>query len=171
MMIKLGSILLFPRGGVLANVLSVLIKFLDPDPWVRNNWRVWSKYWHMAIVVGWDSKYNDWVVRSVEGGGAKYRNLKDFKYQPAVFNLITEEIDTDDISGYIQHHPCKGYDALGYIACAANRLSRGVIPAVEGRWMYCWEDSCEFCEFFGEEWMPYGEMAYMPVFVKAMTKE
>ncbi len=163
---KLGSILLFPRGGFIANLLYWPIRFFDPDPWVRKNHKVWGRYWHMAFITGKDSRYDEWVARSVELGGTHYRRLSEFKKVPVVVNWIATT-DSLMVWDYLQQHAIREYSALGYLICTLNRLTRGIFPAWERKGkMYCWQDAAEWAEFNADEWMPYGEMAYMPLFVK-----
>jgi hypothetical protein len=138
----------------------------------------------MSFVCGCDDRTNEWIVRSVEGSGwkgvikwglfhipdkdaIKYRLLSEFKDYKTVNWL--RKLDQEEIDQYIDTHPCKGYDIIGYFQCSANRLSRGLIPAVENKGLYCWEDVCELCEAFNKPFMTLGEMAYMPEFVKETT--
>lgn len=170
---KLGTILLHKRAGTLAFVLSTLIHYLDPDPWVRQNYKLWGHLWHMSFICGWDNNHHDWIVRSVGARGVEYKRLSEFKEVTPVnwFDESKLGLDLDIIDAYCDAHPCKGYYGFGYIVAFFNRITRGRFPAFEkkGR-MYCWQDVAEFCEFGGKEWQPYGEMAYMPTFFKAMKE-
>jgi hypothetical protein len=173
-MIKSGTLFLHPRSGFLPFVLSWLIRWLDPDPWVRKNFKVWGKYWHLTFAYAWEPKQSDWGLRSVEGTGIKYRTLRSFKDAPTPVNWIssgTLGVDQSVIDNYCLCNDMKGYDGVGYIFTALNRLTRGVFPAIENKHFYCWEDNAEFCECMGQEWMPYGEMAYMPVLVKKCVEK
>jgi hypothetical protein len=162
----IGTIVLHKRAGPLAWCLCWPMRFIDPDPWVREHFDTWGKYWHMSFVCRWDNENKDWVVRSVEGSGIKYRLLNSFPEGSTVQVNWLPHVDTDEVEEYCQTHPCKGYDAIGYIQCAVNRLTRGLIPAVRNRWLYCWEDVSMFCEWAGHGWTPYFDMPYMPAFIK-----
>jgi hypothetical protein len=163
--IKIGTVLLHKRSGALAWCLTWPMRFIDPDPWVRKNFNLWGRYWHMSFVCGWNKEKQDWIVRSVEGRGIAYRLLSEFNPAPTPVNWAFD-VEEHEVQDYCATHPAKGYDAIGYIQCAANRITRGVIPAVRNRFLYCWEDVSMFCEWASRGWMPYAEMPYMPVFLK-----
>lgn len=168
-MIKVGTLLLHPKSGPTAAILSLLMRLIDPDPWVRQNYKIWGQYWHLSFVTGLDPKTHDWIVRSVEGHGIKYRLLSSFKARPIPFNWLNtgpDGADQDKVDDYKRNHSCMGYDTIGYVQCATNRLSRGLIPAMRNRFLYCWEDVSMFCDAFNQPWTPYYKMPYMPVLIK-----
>ncbi len=173
MRIKLGTIILHKRTGPFPWVLSRIMRLLDPDPWVRHNFKIWGQYWHMSFVCGYDPRKMDWIVRSISGKGIEYRLLSSFKDYTAVDYLDGGAIgiDQDEIDEYCDHHPCRGYDAIGYIQCALNRLSRGWWSAVRNRFLYCWEDVAMFCESQNKPWHDYFAMPYMPCFVKIVMEK
>jgi hypothetical protein len=164
--IRLGSILLHKRAGPLAAFLSFLIRYLDPDPWVRQNWQVWGVFWHTSWVCG-AMLDGDWLVRSIEGRGVVYRELGTFDGHYTVVNRLPELTAADCIE-FINHHPARGYDGIGYLFTALNRLTRGWFPAVVDRNLFCWEDVSNLCDRFGRPWTAYGEMAYLPNLIKEL---
>lgn len=163
--VRLGSIVLHPRmPGVLPAILPTMIRVLDSDPWIRDNWQDWWPYWHMSWVCGLDD--DGWIVRNVSGNGVTYPHLDSFPGPLVIVNWLPE-LTPADCRAFDKHFPCRGYDVIGYAFCAMNRLSRGLFPAIQDKNLYCWEDIANLAYFFGRPWMPFGEMAYMPLFVKA----
>jgi hypothetical protein len=170
MTIRLGSILLHDRSGPLAGSLVPVMKLLDPDPWVRKNPDHWDDYWHMSWVCRWDYLRDEWIVRSIEGKGIVYRSIKSFTSFYYVCNWLPELLP-DECEEFIKYHPAIGYDGIGYLFCALNRLTRGVFPAIVDRNLYCWEDVSNLCDRFGRPFMAYGEMPYYPRFFKTLIQE
>lgn len=83
--VRLGSIILWPRSGLLADSLSWAIKRCDRDPWIRQNYdrlRVWPENsqeeewpWHSSQVVGYDSEQG-FIVDEAVGPPEKENWLK-----------------------------------------------------------------------------------------------
>jgi len=163
MNVRLGSILLWPKAGVLAHVLSFLIRFLDPDKWVRSHYWYWGKWWHMSFVCG-QTMTGEWIVRNVSGE-ITYPLLCDLPKTYAVVNYLDPQpqcrIDT-----FLDNYDCESYDRDGYFWAAINRLSKGRHPKVVDHDLYCWEDVSNFCDWCHKPFMKWNEMAWMPQFLK-----
>jgi hypothetical protein len=169
---QLGSNLLFPRGNFLHNPIAVSLstidRYLDPDVWVKANYAIHGQYWHMAWICGkWAD--GDWMVRSMNGQGAEYLRLSQIKE----YKLVNwgRKLTQDECDDYIDHIECVGYDVLGYVWCALNRITNNKFPKVVDNRFYCWEDVSYKDDFFGQSWMNednmgYCQMPFMPLFIQ-----
>jgi len=165
--IRLGSIIFWPRSGMLAGTLSQMMKVLDPDPGIRSSYPNWSQIWHASQVVAF--KNNDWQVdqaiaphsdvipfsEMVKTHGKGYR----------IYNWLPE-ITQAQADAFLKEFHDYPYAYDSYIWVALNRLSRDKFPRIAARRLMCWDRTAAFTMFNGKPLMHYYEEAYMPLMVQ-----
>jgi len=189
--IRLGSILLWKRSGPIAGCLAPLIKYIDRDDWIRQNWQLWWPWWHCSQIVGYDSK-EGWILDEANAGNKeqwfkesgvwwKHEDLsmlggdrrvplnrlgKDYLVVNWLPELTEERCDE-----FIATYACSGYNPFDYLAVA---LSRTRLP----KWMQlqilsclqeCWDRTGLFCCFAGKPYQKYNEEPFMPELIHQAT--
>lgn len=147
--IRVGDNLVFKRSGLLANILSLLVKMFYPK------WDRWG--WHMAVVAWYDNSKRDWMILEATGQGVVLTPLSVLigkSGMPRIYHWNKVRINKDKVKAFVDTHLGQRYDVLLYFWTFAQYLFRHFwnkpIPRLlDYRWT-CWELATEFDEFMGK---------------------
>lgn len=161
---RIGSLIICGRSGLLAWILAWFIRLLDPDQWIRKNWRLWWNYWHTFQIV--DRAEDDWILDEATGEGDRRIPLKNLKEPYVVINWLPNTITAEECKNFIKEFQGFKYDKWAYLWVALNRLSRNIFPRIADNRHMCWERTADFCIFMGHPICHVYEMAYMPLMIE-----
>lgn len=161
---RIGSLIFCRRSGLLAWILSRLIRLLDPDQWIRKNWRLWWYVWHTMQIV--DQTTDGWIADEAAGSGDRRIPLKNLKEPYVVINWLPNTITAEECRNFIKEFQGFKYDKWAYLWVALNRLSRNIFPRIADNRHMCWERTADFCNFMGHPICHVYEMAYMPLMIE-----
>lgn len=137
--IKTGSIIVFKRSGLASSILAPILKLFRKD---------YDLYgWHTAIVVEYTPK--GWIIVESLANGVTYNYLKG-EYR--VYNIIKQEVTTDELRQFIEDHEYK-YDILVYLFTALQVIFPK-FPRIINRELTCWEFTAWACREFGSPVQP-----------------
>lgn len=141
--IKLGSIIIWEGNGILYEVLSRLIQWIDSPEWDR-----WG--WHTSFISKRDEDDN-WCDCSADGSGINEKPIADREGRYKVFNIPLPLLGTETVREFVQIHKGRKYHSLGYLWKALYILTRGHFPRILTRKQVCWDLVFEFCDDMGTE--------------------
>jgi hypothetical protein len=161
--IRLGSTLLWKGKGVWYEILSRLIKWFDPDPWVREVWDRWG--WHLTQVVG-QTDDGDWIIDEATAPHDRRVALSLCTGEYKVINWLEETPKQAKCDRFVASYSGFRYDPLSYLWTLLNRMTGGYFPVISDKLHNCWERNGCFNDFMVHPVYLDFEAAYMPLMLK-----